>query len=214
MLKVTKEEILKKLVSVSSGSIKRIEAVEWARPIAETYPLNLINLNDVVLEEAFKTLQISTLKMNELATEYCKNDDSYFIRKDDYDYWIGILNSKEISEINISEELKIADPRQKFTIAENPDCQVNLTSSEFSFLSGINDRRSFDDLYYNSYVRFWFKGKYEFYIRWDMNNGYKSGSVYSNFTNSNDAIDAIKKITNRSDIINWKNDFKLNANSD
>ncbi|WP_025182184.1 hypothetical protein [Leptospira kirschneri] len=72
MLKVTKEEILKKLVSISNESLNRIEVVEWAKPISESYPLNLVNLNDVVLEEAFKTLQISTLKMNELATEYCK----------------------------------------------------------------------------------------------------------------------------------------------
>ncbi|WP_061206620.1 hypothetical protein [Leptospira santarosai] len=212
MLKVTKEEILKKLISLSNESLNRIEVVEWAKLIAEFYPLNLVNLNDVVLEEAFKTLQKSTLKMNELATEYCKNDDSYFIRKKDYDYWIQIFNSKEILHININEELKISDPRQKFTISEIADCQINLTSSEFSSLSGIDDRRSFDDLYYNSYVRFWFKEKYEFFIHWDMNIGYKSGTVYSNFTNSTDAIDVIKKITNRSDIISWKNDFKENKN--
>ncbi|MBW0434901.1 hypothetical protein HGB47_14880 [Leptospira yasudae] len=214
MFKVTKEEILEKLVLASMDPAKRNEITEWAKQIAKQFTMNLVNLNDRVLEEAFKTLQIGMVKMNELGAGYFKEDNTYFIRKEDYDYWIEILKSNEILNIKITEDLKIADPREDFSIAENADCQINLSSSEFTSITGIKERRSFDDLYYNSYVRFWLKNEYKFYIHWDMNIGYKTGTVYSNLTNPTDAIQKVKQITNRSDLVIWKNDFKRDANSD
>jgi len=179
-----KSEIANKLSDLLSNRLSRIEAAEWARKIAEPFPMHIADFKDNALNEAFLSIQIAGAQLGKISEQFFPDNEEYFVRESDFSYWLKILKDIFEPQSPKIDRLQDIDIHEHRNIGDFYDLIWNISYDEFTNLTGLLTHASHSDLYYERYVYFIVDQTYHVMIIWDMAYGVKRGVVYSSSGNS------------------------------
>lgn len=184
MLLPKKTEIIEILSALTANRISRIEASNWAKPIAKQFPMNIASFKDDILDQAFIAIQISDEKLSSVSPDYYPECSEYYVSGDDLRYWLEILKDAFVPKVSLVARLQDLHPQKRLKFADFHDLIWHISPEEFGSLTGLMPHSSMSDLYYERYAYFVADGMYHILITWDMAYGVKKGVVYSNIGES------------------------------